>query len=527
MNGGDFILAFLSTILAIWQLSPILLKFQTGGYKLSSIFSRNKQFFAQYKFYFIISAIFTAIGLVGIWIDDFKKYIFILALLFYVAQIFAIYANSKVVLKKPLSVTRRIFRLYIVSLTLTVVLFYLILSNLYSSEYLEKILKIAFLFYPAVLPLVAYIGLIISYPFEKLNNFRYVRLATKKIASFPNLIKVGITGSYGKTSVKNILSAMLSKEYNVLATQGNFNTPLGIAKTVSDLDSYINVFIAEMGARHVGDIAELVKIVKPQYGIVTGIAPQHMETFKSLENIYKEKLSLLQSLPKGGIGVLNLNDKAYNLESSFSAKIEKVGSKDAIVYAENLITTEDGTEFTLVIDGNSFSAKTALLGEHNVNNIVTSATLAYLLGITPADIISSICSLQPVEHRLQVIKGAVRVIDDSYNSNPEGAKAALKVLSQFSGRKIVVTPGMVELGKLEETENKFFGHEIAEVADMVVLIGKDRVRPIFDGLLENGFDFERIKRFDTLFLAEQAFPQIFREGDVVLFENDLPDSYNE
>lgn len=526
MTGGDFILAFLSAILAIWQLSPILLKFQTGGYKLSSVFRRNKQFVTQYKFYFIISSIFTVIGLVGIWIDDFEKFFFILALLFYIAQMFAVYVNSKIELKKPLSVTRRVLRLYALSITISLMLFCVILFNLYSTVYFEKLGKISFIFYPVVLPIVAYLCLIISTPFEKLNNLRYIKQSTKKLALNPNLIKIGITGSYGKTSVKNILVAMLSKDYNVLATQGNYNTPLGIAKTVADLDSYVNVFIAEMGARHVGDIARLVKIVKPKYGIVTGIAPQHLETFKSLENIYKEKITLLESLPKEGAGVINATGLEL-CEILSQARIERVGNPDALVYAQNIKSTEEGTEFSLSIGGKSYSAKTALLGEHNVQNIVTAATLAHILGVSPENILYAICSLQPVAHRLQVIKGAVKVIDDSYNSNPIGAKAALKVLAQFSGRKIIITPGMIELGALEAEENKTFGHEIAEVADIVILIGRDRVRPIFDGLLENGFDFERIKRFDTLFEAEKSFPQILREGDVVLFENDLPDSYNE
>ena len=172
---------------------------------------------------------------------------------------------------------------------------------------------------------------------------------------------------------------------------------------------------------------------------------------------------------------------------------------------------------------------TKLLGKHNVMNIVGCAAIALKLGLSLEQIRDGAAKIEYIEHRLQLIRNGngITVIDDAFNSNPVGSKAAIDVLSSFTGRKIVVTPGMIELGESEDQENFSFGSYMADKVDFVYLVGPNHTKPIYEGLTENGFDADKIRVVKSLNEASQDMGTLLVPGDVILFENDLPDNYNE
>ena len=382
---------------------------------------------------------------------------------------------------------------------------------------------------------IVWIAMIINTPIEKCVYLHYKNKAQKKLKEMNGLKIIGITGSYGKTSSKNILSAILSCKYNTLPTPKNLNTYNGLIITVNNyMDKFTNIFIAEMGAYVKGEIKGLCKLVHPQYGILTTIGTAHLESFGSEQNIIEGKFELIESLPKDGFAILNGDDPKqvnYSLKNKVKTIWIGIDNKEADVVAKNIKCSSKGTSFDVVLknDSKKYHFETKLLGKHNVYNILDGIACGREFDIDMEDLIQAVKTVQPVEHRLELKKlGKFYMIDDAYNSNPVGAKSALDVLKMMPGVKIVVTPGMIELGEKEEEYNKIFGEQIKEVADYVVLIGEKKTKPIKEGLLEKGFDKEKIIVFNDVREAYPFIEQIsLKEETYALFENDLPDTYNE
>ena len=313
-----------------------------------------------------------------------------------------------------------------------------------------------------------------------------------------------------------MLAALLKNKYRVLATPRSYNTPLGIAKTVNDsnLDDY-DIFIAEMGARHVGDIAELCAICPPEYSAITGICPQHLESFKTVENIIKAKGEIISATAK----------KCFIPVAFFDYFKHICGAIEISDSVSGVIADGTGTSFTLTLGGKSCMVKCALLGAHSAYNIGLCAQIAYELGMSLEEIAEAIPSLPFVEHRLQLIESnGVHILDDGYNSNVVGARAALDVLKTLGGKKIVVTPGLVELGVLEVRENGELGAQLVGF-DYVILVGETLVTAVKNGYIENGGDEGKICIVPTLAAAQDKLKGIIERGDSVLFLNDLPDIY--
>ena len=214
-------------------------------------------------------------------------------------------------------------------------------------------------------------------------------------------------------------------------------------------------------------------------------------------------------------------------------KCEKVlagiDGENLFAKAKDINCGKGGSTFVLSIDGKDVECSTVLLGRHNISNIVVAAALAYRLGVAVEDIADAISELKPVLHRLELIENTnnITVIDDTFNASVEGTQAALETLNMFDGRKIIITPGLVELGVREKQINKDFGARIAKVADKVYLIGQIRSAPIKDGLSESGFDENMIEVYNSLKDVKSILKKELKAGDVVLWENDLPDDYNE
>jgi UDP-N-acetylmuramoyl-tripeptide--D-alanyl-D-alanine ligase len=386
-------------------------------------------------------------------------------------------------------------------------------------------------------PLAVVLANLLLAPVQKTINTVYLRSAKKRLRRFAPLV-VGITGSYGKTSTKYLLHTLLSERYSALKTPQSFNTLMGICRVINtELWPQHKVFIVEMGAYRRGVIRELADFVRPQIGILTAIGPQHLERFKTLENIEAAKYELIASLPRSGVAVFNNDDLRCRklADRTSGVKVLRYGLDSAQpglrVWAEGIRHSAQGLSFTLVDNaGHRALTHTVLLGRHNVLNLLGAACVALEMGLSLEDIAQTIPKIQPVPHRLQLLQGAggVTVIDDSYNSNPLGAAEALETLREFNtGRRVLVTPGMVELGALEAEQNEDFGAKAARVCDYVLLVGPRQTQAILKGLEREQFPRDRVRVVKDLAEATSELRRIVLAGDVVLFENDLPDLYAE
>ena len=439
--------------------------------------------------------------------------------------------------KLPLKMTRRLVRL---TVTTCLIFYAATVAIMYGADAFAKSIEDQSVFSlrysivcitPILAPLFIYVAHLMNSPFEIINKRRYIRRTKAQLAS-SSVIKIGITGSYGKTSVKNILTTILSQRYRVLSTPQSYNTPMGISLSVKKLDSTHDVFIAEMGARRKGDISDLASIVKPQYAVLTGVNTQHLSTFLTEENIKQTKFELFESLGEDGKGFFSAdNVGSIELYEKFKGKKFKSGLNGE----GNLVTVTDEkfengqVTFNLVIKGEKpVRCQTNLLGKHNLSNICLASSVAYEMGLTPSEISSGINRLVAINHRLELIPNNknIIIIDDSYNSNEDGVNAALEVLSTFDGRKIVMTPGLVELGARENIANFEFGKKLAKYADIVFVIGKHNAEMLISGLLEGGFKKENIVFAKNGQKGNNKLNGILSAGDVVLFENDLPDTYD-
>lgn len=425
--------------------------------------------------------------------------------------------------KNRLVFTKRIIRFYVLLFLIGTTLFFL--NYYFVVNAFLVLLNTATIF--LLLPLFILIAHYILLPIENLIKKVYILKSKRKIAKNKNLIKIAITGSYGKTSTKNILTAMLEKEYKVCATPKNYNTEMGLCKTIlNNLDDH-DILVAEFGARRQGDIEFLTKMINPCYAILTTIGKQHIETFKTLKNIEDTKNELPLNMRDDGVVVFN-GDSLSTLKLYEKCKLQKflTCNEKGYAHAENISITENGSEFDLVVDGRKIHAKTKLLGRCNINNIVTASALANILGISDNDIASAIRDLVPTPHRLELIKNSYcTIIDDAYNSNLVGAKEALEVLSKFGGRKIVVTPGFVEMGSEQSQANFQLGAMIADVADYLIIMNSVNKNEILSGAISHNFNRKHIHFAETRNRQKEILKLLTCENCAVLFENDLPDNY--
>ncbi|MBQ7226817.1 MAG: hypothetical protein IJX05_00270 [Clostridia bacterium] len=424
--------------------------------------------------------------------------------------------------KVPLVVTSRMRRLILVNAV--------VCSGLAVGAWalsLTPVKEASYSLITALVPLACLISYGITYPFEKLIAKSFIKDATEEIDKLKEqgLKVVGITGSYGKTTAKNVLFAMLSTKYRVCATPASYNTPLGICRTVNDtLEEGDEIFIAEMGARRRGDIKELCEVAKPDAGIITGVGNQHFETFGSLEAIADTKYELVEAL-KDGYAVFNCADEGAKKLSKrkYSNKVTAGAEGNDVVFSD-VSVGPFGSKFKLTCGNETVNVKTKLLGSHIPALIATCAGLALKMDVPLCACAKSCEKLAPIPHRLELLKsGDMTIIDDAYNSNTAGAKNALETLASFDGKKIIVTPGIVELGSLESSANEEFGRQIAEVCDLAIFVGS-RAKHLTAGAIKGGMTVDRIVCVNSLKEAQNYLAGV-SEKATVLFENDLPDNY--
>jgi UDP-N-acetylmuramoyl-tripeptide--D-alanyl-D-alanine ligase len=437
--------------------------------------------------------------------------------------------------KKPLVFTPRARRLFLTSLAPAALLFAVTLAIVVvgaSSATAVAVLIGGGVAATAAAPLSLVVANVMLLPLERRINRRYIYAARAKLEAIAPLT-IGITGSYGKTTTKFCVGRVLSTSRETLVTPESFNSLLGVTRTVNErLGPVHEAFVVEMGAYRRGDINELCELVHPTIGILTAIGPMHLERFGSIEAIRDTKAELLASLPADGHFITNGDDphcRSLAASAHVAVTLFAVDAHDADVRASDIRISAGRTSFTLWLGTRPYPVEAHLLGLHNVRNLLAAAACGLVTGVADADIVRAVEAVDPPPHRLAAIvngRTGVVVIDDAYNSNPEGAASALDVLAEHeAGRRVLVTPGMVELGSEQEAANLEFGRHAARVCDLVLLVGPDQTQPIRRGLLEGGFESDQIIVVDDLGQATKQLTRLVNAGDVVLFENDLPDTY--
>jgi len=385
-------------------------------------------------------------------------------------------------------------------------------------------------------PFIVGLSVIILLPFDILIKKLNILEAQQKIKKLKNLKIIGITGSYGKTSFKEILATILGVKYKVVYTPENKNTPLGISRLIlKNLKPETEIFVAEMSAWQKGDIKTLCQIAPPEVAVLTGINESHLERFKTIENTINTKFEIVKYSKENALVVLNAdnnyiikNYKKYvdNKKVIFFGK----ENEEFLNYKIKEITFNENTlkqTFVLELEGKTYQFEIPFLGEYAVAMTIGAILIAKYFNLDDTEIKIGLSLLKPVEHRLQpIFHGNTLIIDDSYNGNPNGAREAIKVLSRFKNkRKIYVTPGLVETGSRSNEIHKEIGKLLAPVADLVILIKNSVTDFIIEGLKENNFNSEKIIVYNTPFELEENINKIIRNNDVVLFQNDWPDNY--
>lgn len=428
--------------------------------------------------------------------------------------------------KIPIAYTMRVKRLFVTRLLFTFAAIALV--HIYAEHYLLMAMMLLCVDYWTML------ANLINRPLEAAITRWYYNDAKRMLRSMPHLKIIGITGSFGKTSTKNFLYRVLSEKYNVLMTPGNFNTTLGVVRTIREhLKPHHEVFIVEMGAKQRGDIKEICDLVEPHMGIVTSVGDMHLETFGSVENVARTKFELIEALPDHGFGVVNIDSEAaydYLKTSGVKASTYGIEKVDAEYRAVNIQYLPNETKFDVKHNGEVAEGfVTHILGRGNILNILGALAIAERLGVNVDSRRRAVRQIEQIEHRLSMRRnGGVVILDDAYNSNPTGARMALEVLSGFvtTGKRYVVTPGFVEMGAKQFANNKAFGEDIAVARpDRVFVVNEVNRKAITEGLSEGGYPHEQVSCVASFSEAMSELQPQLKAGDVVLYENDLPDSF--
>lgn len=519
-----YIICFILAIVVIHcNISKHIHTLQQSFYHISEFFSALK-ISRGYRVKFLDVAIFLN-SIAIILVNNIFKYVLFIAYILICLIKIKNYIKNKKMEKKKFDVTRRVKIIYFFSYVLIIAIV------LVSYNFLkEKCLSILLLCNLLSI-LVVIIANICSLPIVNILNYRYIKEAKNILKEHKNLKIIGITGSYGKTSTKNIITEILSEKYSTVMTPKSYNTTLGVVKTIREnIKPYTEIFVCEMGASRVGDIAQICKIVKPDISVITSIGVQHLATFKKLENIIKEKFQIVKRSKKNSIAILNADyeniNKNYLSYTDGREVIKYSFSNKENSCVENVCMSELGSTFDVVIDKEILNISTKLLGKHNIYNILCAVIIAKKLGMENDEIIRAVKKIKPIEHRLELKEmGGILVLDDSFNSNPEGSKMAIDCLNMFSNKyRVLVTPGMVELGSRENEFNKKFG-KYATSCDFVILVGSNTTKYVKQGMDELNY-----KKYVIVNNINEAFYRLLEiknehENLIALIENDLPDCY--
>jgi len=457
---------------------------QWYSYKLERVLFHHTKTWWHFVYFLIPYALYEVIS-------NTSPYGFVVVLL-YAGLLFSWYRG----LDKPLVFTGRVKRFYVALL-----LFALFMAVVFKS-------------YVVVIPL--FLAYFVSLFIEKILFSGFKRKAEKKMEGMEELTVVGITASYGKTSIKNYIEHLLKAKYRTYATPRSVNTLGGVMKDVNeDLPEDTEVYVVEMGARGEGDIEEISTFVNPHYVVVGKIGPAHIEYFKTMENIRNTKMEILQSgrLKKAWIHESAMVKPEENIKVFGTG--EMMDTRSALPAPDYLIkdveATLEATSFTL--DGVRYSA--SILGAFNAMNLAAAVLVAKELGLSDEEIQQGLSTLKAVDHRLQRIDAGGKVIlDDSFNGNIDGMMASFDLASTYEGRKVVITPGLVEV---DDALNEQVARRADEVFDVVVVTG-DLNYAIFKQYV----DPAKLVKLESKVQMEEMLIEQTRVGDLILFANDAP-----
>ncbi len=548
---------FYVTLVVVFELQfylKLLYKVQLSGYTYRSLAENLwKDFKESFLYWFLYIIIFVTILVI-----NYSNIIFLTILMIVSGITVSINGDGFFGMKK-VKYTKRVIRILCVSIIF--LLCYMLFSIFVISKLVTLTLMpfILLLNYPILLS-----SLLILSPLEKHIRNNYIKQAKLKLSENRGLIKIGITGSYGKTSTKEILGTILSQHNNTLITPESYNTPMGISKTIlKDLTPLHEVFVCEMGAKKEGEIRELCNIVDVGYGIVTSVGRQHTSTFGSIENIFRTKKELSDYL-KNGYMVFNItNAYVYNMYNLFKGdksavfylkkhklrntmlllktrlkcnrkyihydtnlmfyEYMKIGS----VYAKNINASENGLKFDVYANGCKLCvAETKLIGIHNVINILLAVAMAIKLNVSGENIELGIKRIEPIRARLEkfVSKSGAIVLNNGYNSGIDSVDSSLNTLLLFDrSNKLVITPGLIENKDNYET-NFLFAKKLSRVATEVVIVKRENKSAIYSGLIASGFDMSRVYTANSFRECRELIDMAGKDY-VILIENDLPDNY--
>ncbi|NMC63741.1 MAG: UDP-N-acetylmuramoyl-tripeptide--D-alanyl-D-alanine ligase [SAR324 cluster bacterium] len=434
--------------------------------------------------------------------------------------------------KVPLKMTERALRIYRLSLVLYSCILLLSFITLPSQSLILQSLVLIFLVQSTPLFLVAANCLL--QPFEQKLQQTFLNEAKAKIRSI-NPYVIGITGSYGKTSTKSILAELLNVALGpTFWPPKSYNTLMGITREIRErLVPGYRYAVVEMGAYGIGSIEKLCELCPPKAGIVTAVGLMHLERFGSEANVFCAKSELAKAVPKDGILVCNGDNEGARQIAAQNPKAITLlygldcskGHLDCTV--SEVSFSEEGAHFFLHWKGNRHKAQTKLLGKTSLSNILAAFTMACALGAKPELLIAALQNIEPVDNRLSLQKiGDVLWLKDAYNSNPEGFAAALEVLQAIpASRRILMTPGMIELGEKQYESNYNAAKKAAGICDLLIIVGVTNRKPLEEGLMAAGFPKEKLLFMPGRQEGFEFLSDNLKTGDVVLIENDLVDLY--
>ena len=429
--------------------------------------------------------------------------------------------------KKPLAMTARAKRIYAVSLVL-------LLAVGLAAGFATDI-ALVWLVPVQLVPVALVAGTLLLMPSETRVQRRYWHEAHDTLMRLDPIV-VAVTGSYGKTSVKHILGHVLETAAPTLITPGSVNTAMGIARIVREqLRSHHRYLVVEMGAYGIGSIARLCALTPPKLGIITAIGKAHYERFKTLDAVARAKFELAEAThANDGTAIIASDTLQFDWPRQYvdahRDRVVTVGPEtDADLVIRALRQEADGIVADIAWRGRAYQLKAPLFGEHQGRNMALAFAASCNLGLTPEDVIATLRSTPQIAHRLEVKRqgdGAI-IIDDAYNSNPVGFASALELLNVLKppgGRRILVTPGMVELGAAHQEEHEKIGRLAAEHVDVLVAVAPQRVEPLANAFKAAAPERE-IVPCAGFAEARQWLDKNLGGHDVVLIENDLPDLY--
>ena len=324
---------------------------------------------------------------------------------------------------------------------------------------------------------------------------------------------IGVTGSTGKTSTKDLIAALLSAKYRVFKTKGNFNNDIGLPLMILELTSDIDVAVLEMGMSSLGEIELLAKVAKPDIGVITNVGLSHIENLKTQENILKAKMEITAFFGKDNVLIVNGEDELLKNISSDVFKVKKIGyNHEYDVYASNIILREEETEFLAHAFGEEAVFNLPMAGKHNVLNTMLAIEVSKSLNVSFEDMVRGVENLEATSMRLQVIKKqGLTIINDCYNASPDSMRSSLDVLSAYkNNRKIAILGDMYELGDESEKSHFEVGKYAKDKVDTLIVIGK------YIKNFKDGFNNDNIIMYNTKEECIKELENIIKLDDVVL-----------